>query len=158
MLGWGIPIQSTCLLCGKEVETISQLFFNYNYTKHLLLKLTEFLNQAIWKISNFPSSTLTNPDIRIGDRYNCDLPRTDSLANSMGPSLEYNQKPHLAHLDPESNRRLRQHTLRSPEILFLEIIKDSNLSFKAEIFKDYSSQMEMTNMHVCETNFLRISS
>jgi len=53
------------MLCGQEIESINHLFFNCSYTRKLLLQLTEYLNYALWKISNSP--TPAHPDIRIWD-------------------------------------------------------------------------------------------
>lgn len=38
---WGVQVPSTCLHCGKEDETISLLFFNCEFTRSLLLKVTD---------------------------------------------------------------------------------------------------------------------
>lgn len=47
------------------------------------------------------------------------------------------------HILSERNRRLRQQTLRPPELLLQEIIMNSSLSFRVEIFKkSYGSQLE----------------
>lgn len=41
-----------CLLCNKENESIGHLFFNYEYTRDILIMSTEFLNNTVWKVSN----------------------------------------------------------------------------------------------------------
>lgn len=61
-----VQIQSICLLCGKEDESIGHMF-NCEYSRALLLRITEYLNQALWKNSNTPTPSLIHPDIRIDD-------------------------------------------------------------------------------------------
>lgn len=63
---WGLNIQITCLLCGEEEKTISQIYFNCPYSR-TLLSATEALISAIWRTQNTPIHSLSVGDIRIGD-------------------------------------------------------------------------------------------
>lgn len=54
---WDVQVHTLCplsVLCVKKDELTSHLFFNCEYSRFVLLKVTEFLNHAIWKISNIP--------------------------------------------------------------------------------------------------------
>lgn len=53
-------------------------------------------------------------------------------------------------------RMLRQHTLRSREVLFQLVMKDISLSFSTSVYKkDCGSHLEETTMQVWVINFLR---
>lgn len=39
---WEVQIQATCLLCGKEPETISHLFINCEFSRFLLIIFQNF--------------------------------------------------------------------------------------------------------------------
>lgn len=50
------------------VEKVMNLFLlNCEYSRLLLLKVTEFLYQAIWKITNSQLPTFTCPDLRLSN-------------------------------------------------------------------------------------------
>lgn len=141
--GWGIQVQSICLLCGQEDKTIWHLFFNCSYTRFFLIKVTELLNQLIWKISN------TSPELKLGDiTETCQKNDTTPLHGACTGSLEQ-VRGTLWHICSEKNRR-------PPESVLFEIIRDSSLSFRSDIFKkSCDSQMEETSMQVWKANLLR---
>lgn len=111
----------------------SHLFFNFQYSRTVLLALSEILNNAYLKLANIPTPSLTAPNIRIGDlieacqRFSHKSPPWDLLWNSLECTVWY--------LWSERNRRLKQHTLRPPEVLPREITKETSLSFKSEFQK-----------------------
>lgn len=59
----------------------------------------------------------------------------------------------------ERNRRLKQHTLRSPEILSMAITRDIGFSFKPAYIENwrYCSQLEVDTMQVWEINLMRLT-
>lgn len=65
--GWGRDTQTTCLLCNQEDETIRHMFFNSEFSRSILLAMTEQLGESFWKILNIPKPHTLQTDIRIGD-------------------------------------------------------------------------------------------
>lgn len=94
---WVVPVQPTYLLCGSNIKSISRLFFNWVFRDYsLTVQTTEFLNNAVWKISNTPVPSPTH--------------HTPSW------TLHWNALGGLAwDIWSKRNRKLRQHTLRPLE-------------------------------------------
>lgn len=91
-------------LWGKRDESISHIFSNSEYSRSLLLKVTEYLNHAVWKITNSPQSSLTTLTL------DCEI--LLKLARNLHAIVPSWGLPIWSLM----NRRLRQHTLRPPEI------------------------------------------
>lgn len=112
--------------------------FNCAYTWTLHLKATEFPNQAIWKVKSTWTPILI---LRLGiSVYHGSLPKINT-------PLECLRRSYLTHHTSGPRGTECQgnmpHALRPPELLFLELINYSNLSFRLQIFKkSHGSQME----------------
>lgn len=63
--GRRINLQTICPLCEREEETMQRLFFNCPYSRNLLLKVINSLNNSIGQIVDKPPSPMI--DIRVGD-------------------------------------------------------------------------------------------
>jgi len=151
---WKVQVPSACLLCNLEDETRSHLFFNYFYSRSLLIPLAEHLNLAFWKIMIIPVPTQSSPDIRLGDlteaaqKITHHSPPWGLLWNAIGCLSE--------HIWTERNKRYRQHVRRPPEVVLKEVIKDISLSFDSEYYKKSCCHPLGTSMiEVWETNLLR---
>lgn len=123
-------IPAACHLCNSHGESRGLFFFNCPYSRAILLPLAEIRNHSSTTPQPIPS--LASPDIRLGDL--AEAYQKFTLHTQLG--LLWNSFGTLAwHIRIERNKRLKQHTLRSPATVLKEVIRDIKLSFRPECQK-----------------------
>lgn len=90
----GIPTPDWCVLCGEQVETTGHIFFNYRFSREVLIDISKACDNVLWRKAELPPPTIDGRDIRLRDSMEASrsLRRFLSAEGSFGLYLEVSRE------------------------------------------------------------------